>query len=85
MSWTVCPFTGKHGFVTKEDALRYLRRAQAEARRQRRMGRKGIRRRERRVYGPGDPNPCPCGRWHLTSQGEGKVLSYRDDNTEVAA
>lgn len=75
MSWTVCAFTGKHGFVTEEEALRQLRKAQTEARRQRRAGRKGIRRQERRVY-----NDCPCGRWHLTSMREDEVLSRHSAN-----
>lgn len=80
MSWTVCPYSGKRGFVTREDAERALRRAQGEARRQRKAGRKNIRRQERRVY-----NDCPCSRWHLTSMREDEVLSIHSGATEVAA
>lgn len=71
-TWTVCPFSGKHGFVTEADALHQLRKAQGAARKQRQQGVKCIRRQERRAY-----NDCRCGRWHLTSMSMDEVLTDR--------
>ena len=77
MSATVCPFTGKRGFINEHDAERALHRAQGVARQLRRSGVKRVRRQECRVY------LCQCERFHLTSWSEGMLTSHTEHNYDV--